>query len=164
MCSWQLASSSTKIVLGLNHPLIANAYDTMSFQGEEYIVLEYVEGINLKGRLSGRGQFLSQKEVVMYGIEMAKILEYLHRQPQPIVHRNIKPDSFIITAERGLKLVDFSIATKYSGNQWKDDAVGTVGYAAPEQYNGKAEPRSDLYGLGMTMFYLLVGREPMNLP
>lgn len=86
-------------------------------------------------------------------------LEYLHRRNPPVVYRDLKPANVMITPDERVKLIDFGIARLFVPKKTAT-MVGTQGYPPPEQYEGKTEPRSDLYARGATMHHLLTGREP----
>ena len=98
----------------------------------------------------------------VYGIQACRILEYLHAQSTPVVHQDIKPANLILEAQMGqVRLVDFGTARaqvpegRAPGDGSGDSVYGTDGYAPPEQYRGKPEPKSDVYALAATIYHLL---------
>ena len=97
---------------------------------------------------------------------MCDVLDYLHRQQPAIIFRDLKPANIMIMADDRLKLIDFGIARLFKPGQHQDTMLlGTQGYAAPEQYGGgQSDARSDIYALGATLFSLLTGHDPAQMP
>lgn len=153
----------------LEHPGIPTIYDFF-FDRELkrfYLVMKYISGGDLASRLRAtREGRLDEKTVTEWAIQICDVLSYLHRHPEAIVYRDIKPSNVMIDGRTGrVVLVDFGIARSVGGGYEKGvTAVGTMGYAPPELFSGKAEPRSDIYSLGSTMFHLLTGADPQNNP
>lgn len=143
----------------LDNPHIPRVYDNFSEQSRHYLVMEYVDGITLEEKLAISGGRLAEDAVTDIGLQSAEALEYLHGLRPPIVYRDLKPSNVMVTAAGLVKLIDFGIA-RYFQPLKAATAIGTQGYAAPEQYKGKAEVRSDIYALGATMHHLLTGRDP----
>ncbi len=129
-----------------------------------YMVMDYVEGENLEHWLDRSHQPMKQEDALRYGLEVLDILEYLSKQQPAIVHRDIKPANLIIGAkDKHIHLVDFGIAranVTIAGKLHKTTALGTPGYAPPEQYQGYADPRSDLYALAATLHHMVTNRDP----
>lgn len=148
----------------LDHPLIPDVTDHFEEGSRYYMVMDYVEGENLEHWLERTHQPMDEKEVLRYALEVLDILEYLSRQQPVIVHRDIKPANIIIGAkDKHAHLVDFGIAranTMVNGKMRKTTALGTPGYAPPEQYQGYADPRSDLFALAATIHHLVTYRDP----
>src|SRR5207248_8459205 len=146
------------------------SYVTDSFEeGTRYfMVQEYVEGENLENLLERTKQPMQEREALICAAEVLDVLDYLAAQTPPIVHRDIKPANIIIGAkDKRAHLVDFGIARADEAKNIKrkqTSALGTPGYAPPEQYQGNADPRSDLYALGATMHHLLTRRDPRDYP
>src|SRR5205823_7485733 len=105
-------------------------------------------------------------EVLNIGIQLCTVLHYLHSQQPAIVFRDLKPANIMRTSTGQLYLIDFGIARYFKPGQAKDTvALGSPGYAAPEQY-GKAQttPRADIYSLGAVLHQLLTTRDPSEAP
>lgn len=148
----------------LDHPLIPDVTDHFEEGLRYYMVMDYVEGENLEHWLERTQQPMQEQDALRYALEVLDILEYLARQRPAIVHRDIKPANIIIgTKDMHAHLVDFGIAradTVANGKLRKTAALGTPGYAPPEQYQGFADPRSDLYALAATLHHLVTNRDP----
>jgi serine/threonine protein kinase len=152
----------------LDHPLISYVTDNFDEDSRYFMVQKYIEGENLEERMDRLNQPMKEGEVLGWASEVLDILDYLEQQTLPIVHRDIKPANIIIgSKDRRAHLVDFGIARADEARNIKrkqTSALGTPGYAPPEQYQGNADPRSDLYALGATMHHLLTNQDPRNHP
>ncbi len=152
----------------LDHPLIPNVTDHFQEGTRYFMVQEHVDGENLEERMGRINQPMKERDALGYAWEVLDILDYLAQQVPPIVHRDIKPANIIIGArDKRAHLVDFGIAradTAKNAQRKQTAALGTPGYAPPEQYQGNADPRSDLYALGATLHHLLTNRDPRNHP
>lgn len=125
-----------------------------------YIVREYIEGVTVD-RIIRKGGALEMRQTAVYALQLAEILQYLHSLCPPVICRDVKPSNIIITPNGDARMFDFSIAVKAQGD---DYIAGTRGYVPLEQYKGFSKPQSDIYGLGMTMFYMLIDSDPGVLP
>ncbi|MDQ7824318.1 MAG: ankyrin repeat domain-containing protein [Candidatus Eremiobacteraeota bacterium] len=135
------------------------APDPDSPQAAHYLVMTFIEGKDLDTLIRERGgKPFPFDEARRLFAQVLEILEYLHRQDPPVIYRDIKPSNVMLREDK-VFLVDFGIARLFIP-QKKGTAIGTPGYAAPEQYKGQAEPRSDLYSLGALMHYLFTGLDP----
>ncbi len=150
----------------LDHPLIPNVTDNFEENSRFFMVQEYVEGENLEDRMDRLKQPMNERDVLIYASEILDVLDYLSQQTPPIVHRDIKPANIVISSkDKKAHLVDFGIAradVARNAKRKQTSALGTPGYAPPEQYQGNADPRSDLYALGATLHHLLTNRDPRN--
>lgn len=156
------------LLSSLEHPSIPTIYDYFhdEREGRFYLVMKYVSGGDLASRLksSPEGR-IEEKLVTKWAIEIADVLEYLHNHQPPIIYRDLKPSNIMIDSNTGrVVLVDFGIARWIRREEKGVTAVGTMGYAPPELFAGAADPRSDIYSLGATMFHLLTGADPQNNP
>lgn len=149
----------------LDHPALPRIVDIIDRDDSVCIVLDYVTGESLD-RLLKRQKAFPEDQVMNWFLQLAEVLEYLHRQDPPIIYRDMKPGNIMQTPEGYLKLIDFGIAREYKGKNKTDTiALGTSGYAAPEQYgHAQTDPRSDIYSLGITIFELLTGISPGKDP
>ncbi len=148
----------------LDHPLIPNVTDHFQEGPRYFMVQEYVDGENLEDRMDRVNQPMKEREALGYASEVLDILDYLSQETPPIVHRDIKPANIIIgNKDKRAHLVDFGIA-RADVQRKQTSALGTPGYAPPEQYQGNADPRSDLYALAATLHHLLTNRDPRNHP
>lgn len=156
------------LLTSLEHNSIPTIYDYFFDDdgGRFYLVMKYISGGDLLTRLrNAPGGRIDEKTVAAWGVEIADVLEYLHTRRPPIIYRDLKPANLMIDGNSGrIMLIDFGIA-RWVGVQEKGvTAVGTMGYAPPELFSGKVEPRSDVYSLGATMFHLLTGSDPQDNP
>lgn len=156
------------LLTSLEHPAIPTIFDYFFDEKEArfYLVMKYISGGDLAGRLraSSEGK-IDEKTVTEWAIQIADVLDYLHKHDPPIVYRDLKPANVMIDGNSGrLMLIDFGIARWINKEEKGVTAVGTMGYAPPELFSGNVEPRSDIYSLGSTMFHLLTGADPQSNP
>ncbi len=152
----------------IDHPLVPNVTDSFQEGARYFMVQEYVEGENLEDRMDRVQQPMPEREALAYASQMLDVLDYLEQQNPPIVHRDIKPANIIIGAkDKRAHLVDFGIAradVARNSKRKQTSALGTPGYAPPEQYQGNADARSDIYALAATLHHILTNRDPRNYP
>jgi serine/threonine protein kinase len=168
-----------RTLASLKNPGIPDIYAYFIEGGRNYLVMEYIEGNDLAEGLDGsaaRGTLTKPvrpvEDVVRYAVQICDVLVYLSQCQPPVMHNDIKPDNIILEKDSGRAvLVDFGTAQsrfarpasgKTDGQQ--PNAYGTMGYAAPELYEGKAEPRSDVYALAATAYHLLTRDDPRTHP
>src|SRR5216683_2333753 len=151
----------------LNHPNLPHLYEHFRSPGHWYLVMDFIVGETLEeyqSKAPNRRLLLS--EVLDIGLQLCTVLDYLHSQQPPIVFRDLKPANIMRTPTGQLYLIDFGIARYFKPGQAKDTvALGSHGYAAPEQY-GKAQttPRADIYSLGAVLHQLLTARDTSEAP
>ncbi len=155
-------------VASIDHPLVPNVTDYFQENTRAFMVQEYVAGENLEDHMERINAPMPEREALSYASQVLDILDYLSQQTPPIVHRDIKPANIIIGAkDKRAHLVDFGIARADENKNAKrkqTSALGTPGYAPPEQYQGNADGRSDLYALAATIHHLVTNRDPRNYP
>jgi len=158
----ELFKQEAQIMGALAHPAIPQVYGFGETADYSYMVMEFIEGQSLDALLKEQGGFLPEQKVIEWGIQLCDILSYLHSQkPKPLIFRDIKPGNIQIDRKGGACLVDFGITEAHPAGR-EQLALGTEGYAPPEQYFGYSDERSDIYSLGATLHELLTGREPRN--
>jgi beta-lactam-binding protein with PASTA domain/class 3 adenylate cyclase/tRNA A-37 threonylcarbamoyl transferase component Bud32 len=150
-----------KIAASLSHPNIVQVYDRGETEdGSYYIVIEHVQGGNLKDRILEKGP-LPPDEATAIALQVARALRDAH--DYGVVHRDVKPKNILLTEEGEAKVADFGIARAVAASTVTKTGfvVGTAHYLSPEQVLGRpATPRSDLYSLGVVLYEMLTGRVP----
>ncbi len=152
-----------EILKPLAHPNLPFFSDAFEENGRPYLVMEFVPGESLEKKLDRlNGKPMGEREALYYGIQVARVLRYLHSQNPPIIFRDVKPANVMVMPNYQVKLIDFGIARKYKVGQRKDTvSMGTAAYAPFEQFGkGQTDGRSDIYSLAATLFHLLTGRPP----
>ena len=147
----------------LTHPAIPAIFDRFGEGNCHYLVMDFVEGVNLEQEIAGLGGQLPESRVIEIGRELCDVLTYLHSFSPPIIYRDMKPGNVILRPDGRITLIDFGIARIFSP-QGKATLIGTPGFAPPEQYSGQVDERSDIYGLAATLHYILTGRDPEKHP
>ncbi|ADG81662.1 serine/threonine-protein kinase [Thermincola potens] len=155
-----------EILKKLNHRSLPRIIDIISFDNCIYIIEDYFEGTSLK-ELIGDRKFCTEENVIAWAKQLCEILIYLHGFNPPIIYRDMKPGNIIIDSEGNARLIDFGIAREYKQGQASDSTfIGTRGYAAPEQFSlgCQSDERTDIYGLGATLYHVLTGSSPNEPP
>lgn len=153
----------------LRHPQVPRIYDHFSDREHWYLVLQYLEGTTLETYLEmcvARGKSIQVDEALAMGLQLCRVLEYLHTCQPPVIFRDLKPSNIMRSPDGTLCLIDFGIARHFRPGQVRDtQPLGSPGYAAPEQY-GRAQttPQTDIYSLGALLHTLLSGQDPAEQP
>ncbi|HEX7690303.1 MAG TPA: serine/threonine-protein kinase, partial [Burkholderiaceae bacterium] len=145
----------------LNHKNIVGIYDYGEERGLSFIVMEFVQGKELKSFFNAKHPF-SMSQIVRLMGELLDALGYSHSRG--VIHRDVKPDNIFVTDDGSVKLGDFGIARIDSTQKTHAGTVlGTPSYMAPEQIRGEtADARSDLYAAGVILYQFLVGERPFS--
>ena len=157
--------AEVNILTKLNHPNLVRVIDIFEDDRLLYIVMDYIEGENLQSVID-RVKVIPEFQLTEWFKTMADTLCYLHTRRPPIIYRDMKPSNIILQKDGSLKLIDFGIAREYKAAASSDTAyIGTNGFAAPEQFGrAQTDERTDIYSLGMTMYYLATGKRPLSAP
>jgi len=157
----EMFEREASLLMKLNHPGIVPVLDCFSEGGRNYLLLDYVNGVDFRQLVKQNG---AQKEsaVLEWAIQIANTLKYLHEREQPIIHRDLTPDNIVLRNDGQVIIVDFGAANEYIGNA-TGTFVGKHSFIAPEQFRGKTTIHSDIYAFGCTLFFLLTGCEPEAL-
>ncbi len=168
----ELFEREAEVLQKLSHPRIPGyidhgvGADGISADGDvdaaraPFIVQEYIEGRRVDEAMQGR-EFDAAWVTTMVR-DLLGVLEYLHGRVPPVIHRDIKPSNVLVDEAGRAYLIDFGTVRAVFRDEGSTTA-GTFGYAAPEQFVGRASPASDLYGLGMTALTALSGKAPEEL-
>ncbi len=154
-----------KAASALQHPNIVQVYDYGQSQGSYFIVMELIEGADLRRYLRSRG-VLAVDRAIIIAHDVALGLGAAHRRG--IVHRDVKPQNVLVGRDGSIKLTDFGIASVYKDINAErltttGMTLGTVQYYAPEQAQGEiVSPAADVYALGIVMYEMLTGRTPFD--
>lgn len=142
----------------LDHAQVVDFKEIFIEDHRLYMVMEKVEGMTLEELVQSYGP-QPARYVIDLMRSMAQILLYLHNLNPPVIHRDFTPDNLILEPDGAVKLIDFSVAMEIK-NDFTGSVVGKMNYIAPEQFQGRACTKSDIYSLGATAYYLLTGQLP----
>jgi len=149
-------------VAAISHPHIVNIYDVGEEDGIYFMVMEYVDGNNLKEHIREKGP-LPAGEAVQIARQIAEALQQAHAAG--VVHRDIKPQNILFSRDGKVKVSDFGIAIAGDGATVTvgDEIIGSVQYISPEQARGGlACKQSDLYSLGIVLYEMVTGKVPFS--
>ena len=164
--SWkdvELAEREARVLSTLCHPNLPVYVEHFEEDGALYLVMEKIEGETLSS-LRKRKSRLSNDDIARFLSDAELVLGYLHSRVPPIIHRDIKPGNVIHRADGSFAFVDFGSVRDQLKPEGGSTVVGTFGYMAPEQFQGRALPGSDVYAVAATALALVTGREPEDLP
>ncbi len=160
---YELAERETRVLESLRHPNLPRYVEAFEEGGALYLVMELIEGESVAARRQ-RGAVFSQAEVIRFLGDASSVLDYLHERAAPVIHRDLKPGNVIQRPDGSFAFVDFGAVRDKLRPEGGSTVVGTFGYMAPEQFQGRALPASDVYSVGATALAMLTGREPETLP
>lgn len=150
-----------EMLIALEHPRLPRIVDYYlpDKGGNAYLIMDYIEGMTLSQLMKDNPGPLPSDFIIRIAKQLLEVLQYLHGQHPPIIYRDLKPANIMLTMQKELMLIDFGIARNYRKGIAEDTVkLGTVGFAAPEQYgSGQSQPVSDLYGLGALLLYMATG-------
>lgn len=150
----------------LNHPNVVTVYDIGVDAGVHYIASEYIEGETLRQRLTRGPLPVAEAIAIAAGVTSALVAAH----EAWIVHRDVKPENIMLRRDRGVKVLDFGVATLAGGGDSTDPLrrpgalVGTLHYLSPEQVRGEPiiDTRSDIYSVGVVLYEMLAGYPPFT--
>jgi hypothetical protein len=165
---WRAFEREARFLASLRHPSLPIVSDHFVEADGQYLVLELVPGEDLAARLRRLDRPATPDETRVWADQLLDALEYLHGQSPPIVHRDIKPGNLRIRTDGRLMLLDFGIAKGQPMQDARDGPLASLrgysaSYAPVEQILGRGtDPRSDLYAVGATLYYVLTRQPPAD--
>ncbi len=165
----ELFEREAMVLKNLHHPCIPAYVDyfEVNEKGQSLfcLVQEYKEGKNLREKIRD-GYRVTESKALQISKKLLAILKYLQGFEPPVIHRDINPNNIIIDEKNKPHLVDFGAvqAAAAKDHLSTQTIIGTAGYMPMEQLVGRASPASDIYGLGVTLIFLLTHTDPINLP
>jgi len=163
--TFQRFRREAQIVSRLDHPNVVHSRNDEHNRTEPYLVLEYIDGQNLRSYASSLGKAVPIPMALDWGHQLVDALAYLHAHG--IVHRDLKPENVLVSADGRLRIMDFGTATLEGAKRltWRalSESLGTPDYMSPEQIKGnRGDARSDIYAWGVLMYEVLTGRPPFS--
>jgi len=150
-----------KAASAINHPNVCVIHDIQEHKSEQFIVMEYVDGVTLKTKIQSGD--LDCHTAVDYAIQIAEALGAAHKKG--VVHRDIKSENIMLNADNQIKVMDFGLA-KLKGAMLQSkttSTAGTLAYMTPEQIEGKhIDARADIFSFGVVLYEMLTGRLPFK--
>ncbi len=159
------------ILKKVDHPVLPRIVDIIQKDNRVYVVMDYVEGRPISEILKEQGA-QPQEQVIEWAKQLGSALDYLHSMDPPIIYRDMKPSNIMLKPDGNVKLIDFGTAKEYKAENNADTtALGTRGYAAPEQFGDaqgrgiyNTDARTDIYCLGATLYHIVTGMNPCEPP
>jgi len=140
------------------HPQIVSLLDFFVEDHRAYLVLDHIKGESLRSLVESKGP-LSEDRIVPLAVQLCNILEHLHQQTPPVIHRDFTPENIIVGVDGIARLIDFNVAQQRESTSTRT-VVGKHAYIPPEQFRGKATTQSDIYALGGTLHFMSTGEDP----
>ncbi|MGI5893645.1 MAG: Stk1 family PASTA domain-containing Ser/Thr kinase [Candidatus Merdivicinus sp.] len=154
--------NESKVIAVLDHPNVVKVYDVNFTGAEQYIVMEYIDGITMRQYINHQGK-LRWKDAVHFTTQILKALEHAHENG--VIHRDIKSQNIMLLRDGTIKVMDFGIArfAREDIRSMDDRAIGSVHYISPEQACGEeSDEKSDIYSVGVLLYEMLTGRVPFD--
>ncbi len=158
--------AETDILKKLSHPNLPSIIDVIDTEDSFIIIMDYIEGNSLNKALEEYGA-QPQEQVIEWAKQLCDVLGYLHSREKPIIYRDMKPANIMLKPDGNVTLIDFGTAREFKEKNLADTTcLGTIGYAAPEQFGGmgQTDARTDIYCLGATLYHLVTGCNPSEPP
>lgn len=158
--------AETDILKRLSHPNLPSIIDVIDTDESFIIIMDYIQGNSLNKALDEFGA-QPQDNVIAWAKQLCDVLGYLHSRTPAIIYRDMKPANIMLKPDGNVTLIDFGTAREYKEKNLADTTcLGTVGYAAPEQFGGmgQTDARTDIYCLGATLYHLVTGKNPCEPP
>lgn len=159
----ELAEREATVLAQLSHPLLPAYVEHFEEDGALYLVMERIPGVSI-AEFVKRGAVFDEDDVKRFLEQASVALAYLHGRTPPVIHRDIKPRNVVRKPDGSFALVDFGSVAHRLKQQGGSTIVGTYGYMAPEQFQGRASAASDVYAVGATAVFMLTNLEPEDLP
>lgn len=158
--------AETDILKRLSHPNLPSIIDVIDTDDSFIIIMDYIQGNSLNKALDEYGA-QPQDHVIAWAKQLCDVLGYLHTRTPAIIYRDMKPANIMLKPDGNVTLIDFGTAREFKEKNLADTTcLGTVGYAAPEQFGGmgQTDARTDIYCLGATLYHLVTGMNPCEPP
>lgn len=156
----RLFTKEARALAQMSHPNIVSVFDVGEVDGRPYIAMEHVAGVSLKQRIERAGA-LAMVDTLRLGADIARGLDFAHSRG--IVHADLKPSNVLLDQDDRPKICDFGIARTPQDNADSPQLFATAMYVSPERVEGKrASAASDIYGLGLVIYEMLVGKAPFT--
>jgi serine/threonine-protein kinase len=154
-----------KIIFKSIHPNLPGYEDYFDYDYKRYLVMKYIEGKTFETIVNETTDFIDERHVVTWGIEICNALSYLHTiEPNPIIFRNLRPDNIILSKNGTLKLIDFGISKFFQPEGQTLDVAKIINpnFSPIEQYSGKTDARTDIYSLGAVLYFMATLTRPAD--
>lgn len=158
-----------RLLARLRHPAMTRVIDHFSEADSQFLVMDFVGGEDLWALLEKNGEAFPPDRVLEWADQLLDVLDYLHSQQPPVVHRDIKPHNLKLSNEGQIILLDFGLAKGFAGQLSQVSTTASIfgytpNYAPLEQIQGAGtDPRSDLYSLAATLYHLMTGQMPPDV-
>ncbi len=151
--------TEASLIKQLNHPKIVKFKDLFVEENRAYLISNYIEGITLNKYPQEK---VNEALLIKIMRQLLEILEYIHSQNPPIIHRDFTNDNLIINEDNEITLIDFNVACQLE-SKFANTIPGKTIFMPPEQFQGNPCPQSDLYAFGICLYILITGSEPEPL-